>query len=798
MLQVNKDIPNSEESMFSSLMFRFLPYWPLFAGLLVVSLFGAWGYLRYLSVPTYEVSASLLIKDEKKGINDPRMMEAIDAFASSKLVDNEIKVIQSRGLMNKVVDTLMLYAQVFEEDQFRSIPAYASSPVIIKVKNPERISEVPQVYFTFNEGTHKIKFQEKEYPLDEWVRTPYGIMLFQRNEKQSAAPIGPLYFSLIPTRQVTDGLLANLKIEPANKLSTVINITLEDPVPQRGEAILNNLIYAYDQAALNERNTLAANTMAFIEDRIKLIEKDLENVEEKVQQYKSSQGVVNLGEQSKLYLQSVGENDRKIADINIQLAVLQKVENYVISKNKATGIVPSTLGVNDPVLEQLLQKLYNAETQYNNLKNTTAENNPILLALADEIQKVRPGILENIRNQRDNLIASRAHLATTNSSFNVALQAIPKKEKELLEISRQQAIKNNAYSFLLQKREETALSHAPSAGDSRVVDLAESSILPVSPKAFAVYLMAVMAALGFGVSIIVGKEQLTGKILFRTDIEERTNVPIVIELSEVKRQKETLFAEPEEVCVIEQFRQMRATMGLFGRSFNRKKIMITSSVAGEGKSFVSTNLAYSLATSGKKVVLLDFDLRNPNTSLMFDLFKQNGIIEYLNDEVRLETIIRETSFKNLSVVPAGMDIGDHTELLLNGKLDELFEGLEKQFDYILVDTPPVELVSDAYLLSEYCDANLFIMRHGYTPKTKIKRLNQNPRLRAMNNLGIVFTAVKSRGFIKGDGYGYGYGYEGRYREKGFKTQDTQAKSQLAFFSQKLLPKFKLFRERIDG
>lgn len=795
---VNKALPNSDESLFSSLIYRFLPYWPLFAGLLVVSILGAWAYLRYYAVPTYEVSAALLIKDEKKGINDPRMMEAIDAFASSKLVDNEIKVIQSRGLMNKVVDTLQLYAPVFEEDKFRSVPAYSSAPIRIKVKAPERIKEVPQVYFTFNEETNTVKFGKKEYQLNTWNKTPYGTLLFTRNENQTETPLNPLFFSLIPPRKVTDGLLANLKIEPANKLSTVINITLEDPVPEKGEEILNNLIYTYNQVAVDDRNKLAANTLTFIEDRIKLVEQDLENVENEVQEYKSAQGVVDLSEQSKLFLQNVGDNDRKIGDINIQLAVLKKVESYVISKNKNSGIVPSTLGVHDPVLSQLLQKLYNSEIQYQTLSQTTAENNPILLSLADEIAKIRPSILENIRNQRENLLASRSNLEATSNYYNTALQAIPKKEQELLEISRQQAIKNNAYSFLLQKREETALSHAPTAGESRIVDMAESSLLPVSPKPFAVYLMAVMLALGCGVCLIVSKEQLTGNILFRTEIEERTTVPIVIELSEVKRQKDTLFAPPTEVSVVEQFRQMRATMGLFGRSFNRKKIMITSSIAGEGKSFVSTNLAYSLASSGKKVILLDLDLRNPNTSLMFNFFRQNGIIEYLKGEARLETIIQPTPFENLSVAPAGVKIGDHTELLLNGKLDNLFEYLEKHYDYILVDTPPIELVTDAYLLSEYCDATLFVMRHGYTPKTKVKRLNQNTRLKEMNNLGIVFTAVKSRGFIKGDGYGYGYGYEGRYKIKGFKEQEPAEKSKLVSLSRKLIPNFLKQKETLQN
>jgi tyrosine-protein kinase Etk/Wzc len=769
----NKDIVAPEPNLIETLIFRFMPFWPLFAILCVFTLAAGWAYLHFMAVPEYEVTASVLIKDEKKGVNDARMLESMDAFSTSKIVDNEIKVIRSRSLINAVVDTLALYAPIYEDRKVQPALAYASSPIQIRALHPDRIQEVPeapQVYFSYNAAKRKVKIGSKLYPLDNWVKTPFGTLKFSLNPNAEQVPTGLLYFSLIPPRQVIDELLAKLSIEPSNKLATVIDLYINDPVPQRGKDILNNLIFAYNRAAIVDRNLLAVNTMKFIEGRIREVEKELKDAEARVQQYKTTRGVVDLGEQGKLFLQNVGENDRKLSEINMQLAVLNNVENYVLSKNNRAGIVPSTLGVNEPVLAQLLQKLYESEIQYEKLKGTTAQNNPLLISISDEIEKIRPSILENIQNQRVNLQSNQASITQTIQQFNSELKSIPQKERELLEINRQQAIKSNAYSFLLQKREETALSYAPSAGSSRVVDLAEASIMPVSPNPLQIYFIAIFLALAGGIGYVTSKEMMSNKLLFRSDIEELTNLPITAELSEVKTTKDALFTAPSELYVIEQFRQMRATMGLFGRKYNKKKIMIASSMAGEGKSHVSSNLAYSLSASGKKVILLDFDLRNPNSSNRFGFFKQAGITDYLSQDIKPEELIQPTTFPNLSILPAGSETGDHTELLLNGRLESLFEYLDNNFDYVIIDTPPIELVTDAYLLAEYSDAVLFVVRHGFTPKSKLRRLSFDKQLKAIENLSIVFTSVKPRGFIKGDkgyGFGYGYGYESRYGESAY-------------------------------
>jgi capsular exopolysaccharide synthesis family protein len=350
--------------------------------------------------------------------------------------------------------------------------------------------------------------------------------------------------------------------------------------------------------------------------------------------------------------------------------------------------------------------------------------------------------------------------------YNSMLRTIPVKERELLEISRQQTIKNNVYSFLLQKREETALSSSSALADSKVVDKATVSFNPVSPKSLIAYLAAVMAAFIIGIAVVVAKELLTGKILFRQDIEKYTQIPIVAEIVSLKGKGGVVVNQPDKIYISEQFRHLRAAMGLYGRVVTRKKILVTSSIPGEGKSFVAANLAMSLALSGKKVVLVDADIRGPKTSSTFNLYGETGLANYLQSEAQLEQIIYPGQHENLSVMPAGYCENNPTEVLLNGQLPEMFGKLERMFDYVIVDTSPVDPVTDAYVLSEFCDRTLFIVRHGHTPKAMMQLLDDNNKIKALKNLAIVFNGVKKRGFLKGSyGYGYGFGYEYVYKNK---------------------------------
>ena len=410
----------------------------------------------------------------------------------------------------------------------------------------------------------------------------------------------------------------------------------------------------------------------------------------------------------------------------------------------------------------MVEELYNSEIQYERLKKTTAENNPILISLKNEIDKIKPSILENINSQRKTLEAGRDNINETSTKYASMLRTIPLKERQLLEISRQHAIKNNIYSFLLQKREETALSLNSTVPDSRVIDKAESSFLPVSPKRPLIFALAILGAIAIGIVWIRLKEILNNKILFRNEIEGLTMIPIFGELVYDKSKRPIVINSGEKSLIAEQFRFLRGTLSKAGAS-KVKRIMITSSISGEGKSFIAANLAASIALAGKKVVLVDLDLHKPGIHNSFGLPNEKGVADFLSGQVieMEDLLIKTTENENLFVLPAGPIPADPSELILNGKLKTLMNYLETVFDVMIFDTAPALAITDAYIIGSRCDANLYVVRHGFTPKIHVQLLDENTGMYRMKNIGIVFNGVRKRGTGK-YGYGFGYGYNFDY------------------------------------
>lgn len=765
-LQQNK-YEQEEKVEVNHLMYRYIPYWPLFILLFLSFGFLAWLYIQF-ATPKYEITANILIKDEKKGADDPTAVQVINAYASKKLVENEIEVIRSRELFGKIVNDLLLYAPVFEEGLFSSKSAYTSAPIMIEVQKPEQIKDHKKISFQYDQYKSKVSINKKDYPLNEWVATPYGTLKFLKNNNQNSQGAQPFYFSLIHPSKIANSLRNQLDVNQSGKFSTVVTLKLKDEEPERGKKILNGLVDVYNKSAINEKNQMAANTLSIVEDRIKYVSRELDSIEGRVQKYKSQKGVTNLSEQGKLFLESVSDNDRKLANINMQLAVLGQVEKMLVTKGGQTTIVPSTLGFTDPVLTQLFQKLHEAEMQYERLKKTTPDGNPMMFSLKNEIENIKPIILDNIQTQKVSLLASKNDLHITNGMYASRMRTIPENEKELLEISRQQTIKNEAYSFLLQKREETVLSFAASVPDSRIVDRAEASTGPVSPKKMLIYFASLIVAFVVGLVYVNSRELISDKILFRSEVEKLTSIPVVAEIIKVKAKNSLIVNDPKQIVIAEQFRQLRAAIGLFGQNIKHRKLLITSSISGEGKSFVSSNLALSLALSGKRVLFMDMDLRNPRTSEIFGFKNSIGIAEYLMGDCSLDEIVCKTDYNNLYILPAGSVNMNTTELLLNGQVNNLFDRVQTEFDVLIIDAAPVDPVMDAFVLSDYCDFTLLVVRHRYTPKTMIQLLDENNKIKALKNTAIVFNSVKSRGFVKKVyGLGYGYGYMNVYGAKSY-------------------------------
>jgi tyrosine-protein kinase Etk/Wzc len=768
-MQINKHrtTDEKEENLVQQLISKYIPYWPMFLFACILGIGAAYAYLQY-TTPIYEADATLIIKDEKKGNEDSKMMESLDQISSKKIVENEIEVIQSRKLMSDVVNKLGLYAPISEKGDIRTSSAYLTSPVSILAAAPDSLSNFKSIKLNIH-NQEVILNDTFKYPLNQLVNTPYGRLEFLPNKyyEKPEKNIHQLYFSLINPRDLVPGLLHSLKVEAASKLSSIVDLSYRDEVPQRAENILNELIKSYKQSEINEKDALAKNTLLFVEDRLNLVSHDLDSIERKVQKYKSGQGAVDVSAQGQLYLQNVSANDQKLSDVNTQLSVLDQVEKFVKNKDNSNGIVPSTLGVNDPMLSQLMDKLYTSELEYEKLKKTVGENNPNLVAIKDQITKIKPNILQNIQSQQQSLIATKQNIAATNGSYNSILQSVPQKERQLLDISREQQIKSNIYSFLLQKKEESEIAYASTVSNNRVVDYAQATPDPVSPKKLLIYFASVFVFFGICFTLITIKESFTGKVLYRHEVETRTSIPILGEVALDKSKNPIVIEAGRRSFIAEEFRKLRISLSFLGVDSSHKKILVTSSISGEGKSFIAANLAVSLAMTGKKVVLVDMDLNKPTLAKILNVPTEEGVTEFLTGDKDPEEIIkRNHEHENLFFISAGNLPENPSELLSNGKVKELIDYLENIFDMVIIDTSPIVLVTDGYLLTGLCDATLYVVRHNYTPKMLIKRIDENNHINPIHNPAIIFNGVKMRGFFKNNyGYGYDYVYGKKYGEK---------------------------------
>lgn len=760
-----------DESLIQKLFAKYIPYWPWFVLAIILALASAWLYMKF-ATPIYEATATLIIKDEKKGSEESKITESLNQISSKKIVENEIEVIQSRRLMEDVATQLNLYTPVSEKDGFKSKSAYYSSPISVKTTDPGSLQSSPKIPLSFDSKSQEVVLDKKyRYKLNEPVKTPYGSLLFEKNEHYQAAKSTPdLFLSVYSPQELVPDLLQNLKAEASSKLSSIVNLSYRDPIPERAKNILNTLIKSYQQSEIDEKNSLAKNTLQFVNERLAVVEGSLDSIQKKVQAYKSGSDAVDIGTQGTLYLQNVSDNDQKLSQVNTQISVLNQVENFVKNKENAGGIVPSTLGVSDPMLSQLLEKLNTLELEYEKGKVTIGENNPRLLEIKDQINKVKPDILRNINSQQKSLMAMRNNISSTNSNYNSMLRQVPQKERQLIDISREEQNKRDIYNFLLQKKAESEIAYASTVANNKVVDYAMAGNKPVSPNKMVVYLGALALFVGLVIAFITLKDAFNGKVMYRSEIEARTKIPIIGEVAFNKAKKSVVIQAGKRSFIAEEFRKLRLSLSFLGINAKHKKLLITSSISGEGKSFVAANLAVSLTLTGKKVVLVDMDLNNPSLAKIFNIDNPLGVADFLEGKVMAEAIINPVpEYDNLSLINAGTLPDNPTELISNDKAEALLEYLNGLYDMVIIDTSPIVLVTDGYLLSRLCDATLYVIRHEYTPKIILKRIDENNKINPIHNPAIIFNGVKQKGLFATN-YGYGYGYDYVYGHKNIRKK----------------------------
>lgn len=754
-------------------IYRIIPYLPLIFVALLIGIACSWVYLRY-STPIYAVKARLIVNDDtqQKSSNLLEIMK-LDTRNLSTETEKEMKILNSRDLLSKLVSKLQLNVQYSLKGLVKTGQYFKNMPFRLELENPDSIkksfaSEVEII------NKDKIRFNGIIYPVDTLIKSELGLIKWHVFPELVSSDEKNKWFVNINSVRSTVGMMeGGLKIEPISKQSSILDITYVDVLADRGINILTNLIDLYGTTTVDYKSRMSANTLNFLDGRLKLVSEELNGVEKNLQDFKTTQGIIDLGTEGDLFLKQVKESDAKLAETNVQLDVLNKIEQYVTQRNSTKSQIPASLGTTDPILIGLLNQLYQAEFELEKTRQISGEKNPQIEVYEGAINKLKPSILSSVNNLKLALISSRQRLLQDNSRITGTLQKIPQKERMLLDISRQQGIKNAIYTFLLQKREESAITAAAILPNYRIIEKPEfaGQVSPINTK---IYISGIFIALLLVALYIYIREFANNRLLFRSQIDSKLTTPIISELSFQPSESggPVVVGLENRSLIGEQFRELRTNLNyVTALTKERSKIiLVTSSISGEGKSFVSINTAVSLSLTGARVVLLEFDLRKPKISRELGVLREPGLSNYLiNAATENEIIKPHSSITNFNIIPSGPIPPNPAELISGPRLTTLMDYLKLNFDYIIIDTPPVGAVTDAKILASFADCTLYIVRHNYTNISLLELINDVQIKNILPNLNIVFNGItvktilgynyaQTYNYSYGYGYGYGYGY----------------------------------------
>ncbi|MFZ4059430.1 MAG: GumC family protein, partial [Ferruginibacter sp.] len=593
-----QDEIKTQELQLQRFFFRIIPYWPMLILSLILGYIGARIFLKY-SVNIYEVRAKISVIDDSQQKN-ANLIEIMNLDTRNLLAETEreIQILYSRDLITSVVKKLQLNIQCKEIGTLRTVDVSTELPFWLTLENPDSIKSVLSGEVTLLQN--EIKYLGVTYPVDSFVQSPFGKVKWVL-KPQNKNHAGPFILSLYPTRYVVAQLRGGLMILPISKQSSILELVYRDPISLRGVEVLNTLIAQYGANTVEYKSRVSENTLRFLDERLNIVADDLSGVERKLQDYKTTAGITNLSIEGDLYLAQLKETDKKISEMDVQLEVLHQIESYVNKRNSSADPIPATLGITDPVLVNLLTQLYQSEFELEKTKQLSGEKNPQVEVYEDAISKLKPSITKSINNLKYNLQASKTQLQNDAHKMDATLGRIPLKERLLLDISRQQSIKNSIYTFLLQKREEAAITAASIVPNHRIIEKPEPGgiVAPNRPMIFALANALAMVLLCIFIYLV---EFANNTVLFRSQLDQNLDIPIIGELVFQPNAESSPFVvgNNRRDFIAEQFRELRTNLSYVGATTTDKTkvYLFTSSIRAEGKSFVSLNTAASISLNG--------------------------------------------------------------------------------------------------------------------------------------------------------------------------------------------------------
>ena len=757
--------------------------------LISVILCGALTYFYLKLQPSvYEIWTDVLIKDEGSDYTsdaDVSGFTSLGILSGSSGFDNEMVILNSRSLSRRAVTNLKLYVTyaykgVFvDEELYKETPLTADmSPIDLDTLSRGISLEVTPT----DDGKYAVKTYYGEdiieqtvstFPAD--IRTPSGNVTLAANPDPDAAfeEGKTLKIGITRPRIMGDAYNGSLSIEAVSTLTTVARITRQDTKPQRSVDFLTEMIRVYNESANEVKNEVALKTEAFINNRIRLIDDELGTTETNLESFKKENQLAIFESDADAAYRGVENYQEKQIELQTQIMLVKSLREYVENPNNYMEIIPANLGITDAALNKSISDYNEQVVERKRLLATSPESSPVVQQINTALAALYPGIKYSLTTVYENLSIQKRNVDEQYDAYLRRLGKAPTQERELLDIERQQTVKAALYEILLQKREENSISLASTVDKAQVVDPAESTLDPVAPKKKLLMLAGLFIGLVIPAGLLYLINLLRYKIEGRNDIERLTNIPVLGDIFVAKKLKEgqraVVVRENANGMMEETFRNLRTNLD-FVITEDEKVIMVTSMIAGEGKTFVSSNLAMSLALSGRKTLLVGLDIRKPRLSKLFGLDTgRNGISNILSSAQTTEDFLREQIFnsgvnENLDILPAGTVPPNPGELIASKRLDEAFTRFRRWYDIIIIDTPPLGLVSDGLMIGRVADATLVVCRCDYSLISNFTILNDTRDQKKLPKMNLVLNGVdlEQRKY----GYYYGYGTYGHYRRYG--------------------------------
>ncbi|MEG2366301.1 MAG: polysaccharide biosynthesis tyrosine autokinase [Alistipes sp.] len=791
-------VNNNSESEIGQLqdwLFLFLSKWYWFLASIVAALLIALFYLA-TTTPVYTRSMSVLIKDNSKSsssISTEDMFENMGMFNSKTNVNNELLTLKAPILMESVVKKLGLNVTYTASHHLQRHVLYKSSPIDVRMEKGAALDRVsmtirilPNHKLSIADMMHdgeEVDFEPTKCDLADTIATPLGRMVvlpteFYNEEYENTS----IHFNKTTLRAAAKGYSKALKAELADKKANVIDLTINDVSTERAEDILSTLVSAYNESWINNKNQITISTSEFIGDRLDIIEKELSGVDENISAFKSKNLLPDVAAVSNKYMMQSTENERNLLGLTTQLAMTRYIGNYLRADKEMQKLLPTNSGIDNMNMETQISEYNTLMLQRNNLLANSSEQNPVVKSLNKSLASMKEAIIGSV----DDLIAilkiQVSNISNSEAKNRDNLASSPNQVKYLLSVERQQKVKEALYVFLLQKREENELSQTFTAYNTQIINPPMGSPLPVAPRKGLVLLMAFFlgAALPMGILFLI--ESLNTLVRSRKDLEGLT-VPFVGEIPAVGEKKKR-FAYPKKVIppvgiiieghsrnmVNEAFRIARTNIDFMRGKVQRGTVIMTTSMnPGSGKTFTTSNLSVAMAIKGSKTIVLDADLRKASLSILVKSPKR-GLSNYLNGEVEdIHTVAIKGEFnENLTIIPVGTIPPNPSELLLSARFEALLQQLRGEYDYIFLDCPPVEIVTDSAIIAKQSDMTLFVVRAGLLDRRMLPVIESLYASKQYNNMCMILNGTDHNsgkyGYQKyGYGkYGYGYGKEGGY------------------------------------